>query len=393
MRHRLRSGLAAAAVGLLVLAGAAALAADVKPLLARIKAVGSEGAGNVEASKAWRELVGCGPTAVPAILAALDDADPTAANWLRTAVDAVAERELAAGRSLPAEQLELFVRDTRHSGPGRRLAYELLVRVDPKTPEKLLPGMLNDPSRELRRDAVAVVLKEAQEQLDKQDRPAATTAYQKAFAAAADEDQVELAAKQLKTLGVEVDLAAHYGCVRQWMLVAPFDNTGEAGFKAAYPPEKQVDLAAVYKGKKDAEARWTPASTTDAHGVVDLNKVLGKQKGTIAYAFAVIDSPAERQVEIRAGSVNALKIFLGGKEVFNCEEYHHGMSMDQHRVKVTLKAGRNDLLLKVCQNEQTEDYAQEWTFQARICDGAGGAVPFTVVDAAPKPKEPKGDNQ
>ena len=62
-----------------------------------------------------------------------------------------AERALQAKRPLPAEQLEKFVRDTKHSGPGRRLAYEWLVRVDTRAPERLLPSMLNDPSTELRR--------------------------------------------------------------------------------------------------------------------------------------------------------------------------------------------------------------------------------------------------
>ena len=69
---------------------ATAVAADWQPLLGRIKAVGREGAGIVAAGKAWHELTQAGPEALPAILAAMDDADPTAANWLRTAVDAIA---------------------------------------------------------------------------------------------------------------------------------------------------------------------------------------------------------------------------------------------------------------------------------------------------------------
>src|SRR5262245_16548819 len=96
--------------------------AKVGSLIATIKAVGAEGAGNVEAGAAWRELVQLGPKALPDILTALDDANPTAANWLRNAVDAIAERELAANRPLPAAKLEEFVRDTRHTGSVRRLA-------------------------------------------------------------------------------------------------------------------------------------------------------------------------------------------------------------------------------------------------------------------------------
>jgi len=252
--------------------------------------------------------------------------------------------------------------------------------------------MLHDPSPELRRDAVDVAITEAQRLLDKGDKSAATAAFRKALAGACDQDQVDAIAKKLKTLGVEVDLAAHFGFVRNWHLAVPFDNTREAGFRAAYPPEKEVDLSARYKGKNGTEARWLACATSDPHGIVDLNKVLGKLKGTVAYAYAVIDSPAERPVQIRAGSINAIKMFLNGKEVFAVEEYHHGMRLDQYVGKGILKAGRNELLIKSCQNEQNESWAQSWTFQVRLCDSVGEALPFTQtpVKSEVTPKEEKG---
>ena len=52
-------------------------------------------------------------------------------------------------------------------------------------------------------------------------------------------------AKQLKELGVTVDLAAHFGFIQKWMLIAPFDNTDKKGFAAAYPPEKGIRLVGV----------------------------------------------------------------------------------------------------------------------------------------------------
>jgi hypothetical protein len=44
-----------------------------------------------------------------------------------------------------------------------------------------------------------------------------------------------------------------------------------------------------------------------------------------------------------------------------------------------LKKGHNEILLKVYQNEQTESWAEEWSFQLRVCDALGGAVPLTVI--------------
>ncbi len=348
--------------------------------LAQLKAVGREGAGNETAARAWKEVVQQGPAALPPILQAMNDADAVAANWLRTAGDAIVERALTAGRPLPSEALKQFIRQTQNSGAARRLAYEWLCRVDPKTPDRLLPDMLQDSSPELRRDAVAAVLKQARSQLDKGNKDAARAAYRRALTGACDKDQVDLIVKQLDKLGVHIDVAAHFGFVRQWLLIAPFDNHNDVGFNIAYPPEKSVDPKAVYKGKDGKEARWIAVATDDPYGVVNLNKELGKQKGVVAYAYAAIESPKERPIQIRAGSMNGIKIFLNRQELYHRDEYHHGMEVDQHIAHATLKAGRNELLIKVCQNEQSEEWAQEWKFQVRLCDAVGAAVPFTQVN-------------
>jgi hypothetical protein len=349
----------------------------VGPLVARLRAVGAEGAGNAEAAAAWKQLVRLGPDALPDLLAALDDAGPVTANWLRAAVDAIAERELAAGRPLPAGALEKFVRDTRHAGPARRLAYEWLARVDPEAPKRLLPGMLHDPGAELRRDAVDLVLRDAQQRLDRGDRPGAAATYRKALSGALDPDQVEQLAAKLRELGTEVDLAAHFGFLRRWSLLGPFDNHGGVGFGTAFPPEKKVDRAGRCKGKGGAELRWVEHTTTDPYGVVDLNKALGKHSGAVAYAYAVVNSPAERPVQVRVGSENAVQLFLNGRRILSREEYHHGMRIDQHVAPARLRAGRNEILLKVCQNEQKEDWAQKWSFQLRVTDAAGAKAPLS----------------
>ena len=54
--------------------------------------------------------------------------------------------------------------------------------------------------------------------------------------------------------------------------------------------------------------------------------------------------------------------------------YHHGQSMDQHIAVFTLKKGANTILLKVCQNNQKDSWAQAWGFSARLCDATGGKL-------------------
>jgi hypothetical protein len=369
----------------LALCAAPGRASEIDDLLASIKKVGSEGAGNVAARKAWQELTKKGPEVLPDVLAALDDADPVAANWLRNAVDAIADRTLAAGQKLPADRLEAFVRDTKHAGHARRLAYEWLARIDPGTPDRLLPGMLDDPGAELRRDAVAGVLKRAQQAFDAKE-PGAKALYRQAFAAARDRDQMKVCVERLKALGETVDLTKHMGFITQWMLVGPFDNTDGIRFDTEYPPERGVDLKAAYEGKGGKKIGWKEytheekpgLADPDKVGVVDFNRAVGKLKGVTGFAFTAVESPAERPVEIRVGTFNAVKVFLNGKRIFEREEYHHGMQADQYIARGTLKKGRNEILVKVYQNQQTETFAEVWSFQLRVTDALGGAVPLTV---------------
>ena len=127
---------------------------DTTRALTALKAVTKEGKGNEDAGPAWKTLVSKGGAAIIPALEAFDDDNATAANWLRTAVDAIAENEIAAGRKLPADKLEAFVKDTKRAATARRAAYEILVAQDADAKGRLLPGFLNDKSADLRRDAI-----------------------------------------------------------------------------------------------------------------------------------------------------------------------------------------------------------------------------------------------
>ena len=78
--------------------------------------------------------------------------------------------------------------------------------------------------------------------------------------------------------------------------------------------------------------------------------------------------------ESTASRPNAWKLWLNGKYLFGRDEYHRGMAIDQYRVPAKLKAGKNVILLKLCQNEQDDDWAQRYQIQIRVCDPSGVAV-------------------
>ncbi|MFO0813806.1 MAG: HEAT repeat domain-containing protein [Gemmatales bacterium] len=326
-------------------------------------------------SAAWQSRVKQGPAGLPAILKELDTANPTRANWLRTAADAIVENELNAGRKLDVALLTSYLKDTSNAPRSRRMVYEWLCRIDPETKARYIASFLNDPSLELRRDAVA----DALAKLPKEgDRKAGLRAI---LNSARDRDQVDAIAKELKALGDEVDLAAHFGFIRNWAVLSQFDNTGEKGFAVAYAPEKEFDWKMQPAGKDNKPTEWKKITSVDPYGKMNLAKDIGKHKSAIAYAVTIVKVDKPTKVDLRANTLNAIKVWLNGKEVIAHEEYHHGDNMDQYIGQGELKAGENLIMVKVCQNDQKESWAQSWEFALRVCDNLGTAVKLEVVPA------------
>lgn len=359
--------------GLFLAAPPLARGAALDDALQAVLEVSAEGGGHAAAKEAWQTVAAADARQLPTVLAALDRASPLAANWLRGAVDVIADRTLRAGSPLPIKALEKFVLDRQHAPRARRLAYEWLVRGDPAAQERLLPSFLTDPGVDFRRDAVAHLLARADAAAAAGQAESAQETYQQALQAAVDLDQVQAVAEKLKAYGQTVDLRQHFGLLTNWQLVGPFDNAGEAGFHVAYPPETEVDLAATYTGKTGT-IQWAEFASADPLGLVDLNTALGKANGVLAYAFTQFNSPAELNVEFRLTCITASKLWVNGELISEHNVYHSGSEFDQYVARTTLREGRNTILLKVCQNEQTEPWAQRWEFQLRVCDSTGTAI-------------------
>ena len=345
-------------------------AAETDSLLKTIRAVGREGQGSREANQAVGELSQQDVSTLPAVLLGFRDANPLAVNYLRGAVEAIADRALKAGKPLPTESLEKFVRDVEQDARGRRLAFELLTRVDPATPDRIIPDMLLDPSPEFRRDAVARLITAAEKSLADKNADGAKETFKKALSGATDDDQVKKIAKQLKEMKEEVDLQKHFGFLAGWQFVGPFDNVGLKGFDVTYPPEEKLDFAAKYAGQK-GEVAWDKVASDHEYGIVNVAKQIAPYKGAVMYLTTEFHSPSARAVEFRLGTPNAWKIWVNGKPLFGRDEYHRGMALDQYRVRGDVKAGSNTILLKLCQNEQTDDWAQRYEFQLRVADLSG----------------------
>ena len=389
-------GPALVVVGLASALSGAASAATVGESVAAIRAVDHDGKGNAAAAEAWKVLAAAPPGTLTEILAAMDGANPLAANWLRAAVDAVVARAGGAGK-LPLEALERFLADAKHDPRARRLAFDLVKEADPARAEKLLDGMAEDPSVELRRDAVAKVIAAAKALEAAGKKEEALVAYRRAFDAARNVEQIQALAASIRDLGGTVDLTGHFGFLRNWRIIGPFDNTEGKGFAAVYPPETAIDPAASLDGK-EGKVAWQPVDSADEYGIVNVNLVYPPPappadakapegetkeglKGVVAYAVTEFDAAEARPAELRLGCKNAWKIWLNGEPVFEREEYHRGMEIDQYKMPIRLRKGPNTILVKICQDEQRRPWTTEWEFQLRVCDEVGTAIHPTPTPA------------
>lgn len=298
-----------------------------------------------------------GAADVVACLAAFGEATPGGANWLRSGLDRAADR---LGGALAADGLAACVADRSRAAKARILAASWLRARDPALADQLLDTMLDDPCLELRRGAVERLLAKGAEGGEATLRQAS----QEALTAARDIDQVERVVQWLSEHGEKVDLAGVLGFVQRWRVSDAFDNAGGAGFGTAYPPE-DPDVAATLVGG------WKEVATSDRLGIVDLNATIAQKKGVCAYAAAVVDMAAPVVAEVRLGSPCAVKVWVNGKPVMDHEIYHASEEVDQYVGTAEFRAGGNTILVKCCQNEQTEPWTEAWKFQLRVCDRLG----------------------
>lgn len=356
-----------------VVLAASASASSIEDQIAAILNVEKEGAGHAAAVPALAGLSQQSADALVPILHAMDHANPRAANWLQGAFEAIADRNMKVGKKLNRPELESFVLARSHSPQARRLAFDWVQKLDPTAADRLVPGMIDDPCPEFRRLAIERLLDAANKARDSKDADGSKQLYQQAFAAALDADQLDVACDELTKLGEKPDLKKQLGLLTAWALIGPFDHRKGIGFDAVYPPEREIDLNKSYAGK-EGDVSWVKKETDDRHGVFDINKLFARHKGAVIYAYGEFNADHQQPVEIRLGTPNGWKLWVNDKPLFAHEEYHLMNRMDQYTVPVTFQVGTNRLLLKVCQNEQTEDWAQEWQFQLRVCDATGAGV-------------------
>ena len=147
-----------------------------------------------------------------------------------------------------------------------------------------------------------------------------------------------------------------------WLTLGPFDNTGGIGFNTEYILEDttQIDLTGQYEGVNE-QISWKKFTDAAFNGFIDLGRDTNQR---VSYAWTTVTSPDEREAQFRFGIDDQGKMWLNGKEVFANPKGQSAV-VDGNIISVTLKAGKNTILVKVCNEEKF------WGFYLRVTDTDG----------------------
>src|SRR5262249_14980529 len=130
-----------------------------------------------------------------------------------------------------------------------------------------------------------------------------------------------------------------------WHVIGPFDNPGMTGFDRVYPPEKEINLQAKYPGKA-GEVAWQKKEFPD--GQVNNLAIFPQNDNAVCYLYREIESSQPLKLPVSLGSDDTLTVWLNGKKLL-AQNVYRAAAADQEFVTLDLRAGKNQLLLKICQ--------------------------------------------
>jgi tetratricopeptide (TPR) repeat protein len=152
-----------------------------------------------------------------------------------------------------------------------------------------------------------------------------------------------------------------------WYVIGPFDNHSNTGFDTVYPSEEGVDFDAEYEGIDGILINWQQWADDTPNGFVDFQYMFEPDQWVVAYAWTTVISPETREVQLRVGSDDDVKVWLNGQEVLS-RKMARAAEPDQDIAAVILNEGENQLLVKVCNREMN------WGFYLRFTDADGKSL-------------------
>lgn len=151
--------------------------------------------------------------------------------------------------------------------------------------------------------------------------------------------------------------------VKDWQVIGPFPTGAEnrCGLDLATCVEDDfhrraggaIDCRAVYR-QGDQTLHWRRARAGQ-RGMVDLGEALGAMEWAVAYAYGEVHSTAARDVVLRMGSDDGIKVWINGQLV-HWHEVGRAYRADADVAPARLTAGINRIFVKI------DNYTGGWGF-------------------------------
>jgi len=157
------------------------------------------------------------------------------------------------------------------------------------------------------------------------------------------------------------------GHILQWVGAGPYQVKGKdarALFNIPFPPEQP--------GAKDV--KWKRLTKGIGAWEINLDLAIANLDDVAGYVRTRVWSPGEQDARLELGSDDAIKVWLNGQRV-HAKDTDRGLAPRQDLVKVKLREGWNDLMLKVI------DHTGGWAFSCRIRKPDGSALEGLKVEA------------
>jgi hypothetical protein len=169
--------------------------------------------------------------------------------------------------------------------------------------------------------------------------------------------------------------------LRNVHLIGPFENAGYQGLLTAYPPEHDMDLSAVYRGKA-GEVRWRRAPGLEGvpEHLADLDAWLPEKAWSVIYLYAEVDVDTPQIAELLTCSSAVVWAWANGQLALS-PTIPRLENLQEDRVFVALRPGANTLLLKL--HFGAEPWSLEWRCESYGASHEVEGVIQTLVDRSP----------
>jgi len=155
------------------------------------------------------------------------------------------------------------------------------------------------------------------------------------------------------------------GFIRAWKMIGPWKNPrnddGEfLGNTKVYPPETKVDFQGFYSGMDDLPLIWSEE-------VSDKPIIVHPWINAVSYGHATVEVEQDTACTVSLGSDDGYALWING-ELIGRRAISRALKIDDEKIPVTLKKGKNQILFKI------EDTGGGGGFALRFLDDEGNPI-------------------